>query len=89
MKLSHLKDDILLRQLVLILRRFDVVQVVKLRNIEQTLKIFRKNCVFEANKIAQAKNFWNLLAWPEKASSCCYVFKILNCLGKLGLEKKK
>ena len=82
-----LKEDILLRQLVPILRRFDMVQVVKLRKIGKNHKNFRKNRVFEANKIAQAENFRNLLTRPERAFSCGAVFKILNCLGEIGLEK--
>ena len=76
-----------MRQLVPILRRFDIVQMVKLRKIGKNPNNFRKNCVFEANKIAWAENFRNLLTWPERAFSCGSVFKILNCLGEIGLEK--
>ena len=76
-----------MRQLVPILRRFDLVQVVKLHEIGKNHKNFRKNRVFEASKIAQAENFWNLFTWPEGAFSCRSVFEILNCLGELGLEK--
>ena len=79
--------DILLLQLVPILRRFDMVQLVKLRKIGKNPKNFRKNSVFEANKFAQAENFRNLLTWSERAFSCGSVFKILNCLGEIGLEK--
>ena len=64
-----------------------MVQVVKVRNIGKKPKNFRKKRVSEANKIAQAENFWNLLTWPERAFSCGSVFKILNCFGELGLEK--
>ena len=70
-----------------ILRRFDIVQVLELRKIGKKPKNFRKNRVFEANKIAQAENFRNLLTWPERAFSCGSVFKILSCLGEIGLEK--
>ena len=76
-----------MRQLVAILRRFDMVQVVKLRKIGKNPKNFRKNRVFEANKIAQAENFRNLLTLSERAFSCGSVFKSLNCLGEKGLEK--
>ena len=76
-----------MRQLVPILRRFDMVQVVKLHEIGKNPKTFRKNRVFEASKIAQAENFQNLLTWPEKTFSRGSVFEILNCLGELGLEK--
>ena len=64
-----------------------MVQVVKLRKIGKNRKTFRKNRVFEANKIAQAENFRNLLTWSEKAFSCGSVFKLLNCFGEVGLEK--
>ena len=64
-----------------------MVQVVKLRKIEEKTKLFRKNRVFEANKIAQAKKFRNLLTLPERALRCGSVFQILNCLGEIGLEK--
>ena len=64
-----------------------MVQVVKLRKIGRKTKNFRKNRVFEANKIAQAEIFRNLLTWPERAFSCGSVFKILNSLGEIGLEK--
>ena len=77
-----------MRRLVPFLRRFDNIQMVKLRKIGKKPKNFRKNLVFEANKIALAENFWNLLTWPERASSCGSVFEILNCLGEIGLEKK-
>ena len=76
-----------MRQLVPILRRFDMVQVVKLHEIGKNPENFRKNRVFEASKIAQAENFRNLFTWPERAFSCGSVFEILNCLGELGLEK--
>ena len=76
-----------MRQLVPILRRFDMVQVVKLHEMRKNPKNFRKNRVFEASKIAQAENFRNLFTWPKKAFSCGYVFEYLNCLGELGLEK--
>ena len=76
-----------MRRLAPILRRFNRVQVVKLRKIGKNPKNFHKNLVFEANKIAQAENFWNLCIWPERAFSCGCVFKILNCLGEIGLEK--
>ena len=75
-----------MRQLVHILRRFDMVQVVKLRKSEQNLKVFA-NRVFEANKFAQAESFRNLLTWPERAFSCGSVFKSLNCHGEIGLEE--
>ena len=64
-----------------------MVQVVKLRKIGKTPRNFRKTRVFEANKIAKAEIFRNLFTWPERAFSCGSVFKILNCLGELGLEK--
>ena len=64
-----------------------MVQVVILRKIGKNPKNFRKNRVFEANKIAQAENFRNLVTWPEREFSCGSVFKILNCLGEIGLEK--
>ena len=64
-----------------------MVQVVKLRKIEKKTKSFCKNRVFEANKIAQAEFFWSLLTWPERPFSCGSVFKNLNCLGEIGLEK--
>ena len=76
-----------MRQLVVILRRFHMVQVVKLRKIGKNPKNFRKNRVFEANKIARAENFRNLLTWSERAFSCGSVFKSLNCLGEKGLKK--
>ena len=76
-----------MRQLVPILRRFDMVQVEKLRKIRKNPKNFRKNHVFEANIIAQAENFRNLLTWPERAFTCGSFFEILNCLGEIGLEK--
>ena len=60
-KFHDLKEDILLRQLVPILRRFDMVQVVKLHEIAKNPKNFRKNRVFEASKIAQAENFRTFL----------------------------
>ena len=41
-----------MRQLVPILRRFDMVQMVKLHEIGKNLKNFRKNRVFEASEIA-------------------------------------
>ena len=85
--MHDLKEDILLRQLVPILRRFDMVQVEKLRKNGKNPKNFRKNHVFEANIIAQAKNFSNLLTWPERAFTCGSFFEILNCLGEIGLEK--
>ena len=64
-----------------------MAQVVKLRKIGKNSKHFSKNRVFEANKISQAETFWNLLTWPEKAFSCGSVFKIMNCLGEIGLKK--
>ena len=76
-----------MRQLVPFLRRFDMVQVVKLHEIGKNPKNFRKNRVFEASKIAQSEKFQNLLTWPEREFSCRSVFEILNCLGELGLEK--
>ena len=76
-----------MRQLVPIVRRFDMVQVVKLHEIGKNPENFCKNRVFEASKIAQAENFWNLFTWPERAFSCQSVFEILICLGELGLEK--
>ena len=85
--MHDLKEDILLRQFVPILRRFDMVQVEKLRKIGKNPKNFRKNHVFEANIIAQAENFRNLLTWPERAFTCGSFFEILNCLGEIGLEK--
>ena len=57
-----------MRQLVPILKRFDIFQVEKLRKIGKNPKSFRKNHVFEANIIAQAENFWNLLTWLERVS---------------------
>ena len=77
----------LLRQLVPILRRFDMVQVEKLRKIGKNPNNFRKNHVFEATIIAQAEIFRNLFTWPERAFTCGSVFEILNCLGEIGLEK--
>ena len=85
--MHDLKEDILLRQLVPLLRQFDMVQVEKLRKIGKNPKNFRKNHVFEANIIAQAENFRNLLTWPERAFTCGSFFEILNCLGEIGLEK--
>ena len=85
--MHDLKEDILLRQLVPILRRFDMVQVEKLRKIGKNPKYFCKNHVSEANIIAQAENFWNLLTWPERAFTCGSFFEILNFLGEIGLEK--
>ena len=76
-----------MRQLVLNLRRFDMVHLVKLHEIGKNSKNFRKNRVFEASKIAQAENFRNLFIWPERAFSCRSVFEIFNCLGEMGLEK--
>ena len=64
-----------------------MVQVEKLRKIGKNPKNFRKNHVFEANIIAQAENFRNLLTWPERAFTCGSFFEILNCLGEIGLEK--
>ena len=85
--MHDLKEDILLRQLVPTLRRFDMVQMEKLRKIGKNPKNFRKNHVFEANIIAQAENFRNLLTWPERAFTCGSFFEILNCFGEIGLEK--
>ena len=76
-----------MRQLVPILRRFDMVQVKKLRKIGKNPKNFRKNHVFEGNIIAQAEFFRDLFTWPERAFTCKSVFEILNCLGEIGLEK--
>ena len=87
LNIHDLKEDIFLRQLVPILRRFDMVQVEKLRKTGKILKNFRKSHVFEANIIAQAENCRNLLIWPERAFTCGSVFEILNCLGEIGLEK--
>ena len=64
-----------------------MVQVVKLRKIGKNLKIFVKIVFSKLIKSPRRKNFWNLLTWPERAFSCGPVFKILNCLGELGLEK--
>ena len=64
-----------------------MVQVVKLRKIEKNPKNFRKNRVFEANEIAQAENFRNFLHGQKGTFSCGTVFKILDCLGEIGLEK--
>ena len=86
-KVYDLKDDFLLRQLVPILRRFDMVRVVKLRKLGRNPKNFPKNRVFEANKIAQAENFRKLFTWPERAFGCSSGFKIFNCLEEIGLEK--
>ena len=58
--MHDLKEDIFLRQLVPILRRFEMVQAVKLPKIGKNPENFRKNRVFEASKIAQAENFRNL-----------------------------
>ena len=85
--MHDLKEDILLRQLVPILRRFDMVKVEKLRKIGKNPKIFRKNRVFEADIIARAENFGNLLTWRDRAFTCGSFFEILNCLGETGLEK--
>ena len=82
-----LKKDMLVRQLPPILRRFDMVQVEKLRKIGKKPENFRKNHVFEANIIAQAEIFRNLRTWPGKAFPCGSVFEILNCRGELGLKK--
>ena len=76
-----------MRQLVPILRRFEMIQAVKLPKIGKKTKLFCKNHVLEANKIAQAKNCRNLFTWLERAFSCGSFFEILNCLGELGLEK--
>ena len=78
-----------MRQLLPILRRFDMVQVVTLHEIGKNRKNFRKNRVFDASKIAQAENFRNLFTWPERAFSCKSAFEILNCLGEVGLEKTR
>ena len=64
-----------------------MVQVEKLRKIGKNPKNFRKNHVFEANIIAQAENFRNLLTWPESAFTCGSFFELLICLGEIGLEK--
>ena len=64
-----------------------MVQVVNLRKVEKNPKNFRKNRFFAAHKIAQAENYRNHLTWPERAFSCGSVFKSLNFLGEIGLEK--
>ena len=76
-----------MRRLVPISRRFEMVQVEKLRKTGKKPKNFRKNQVFEANIIAQAENVRNLFTWPEEAFTCGSFFEILNCLGEIGLEK--
>ena len=64
-----------------------MVQVEKLRKIGENPKNFRKNHVFEANIIAQAESFRNLLTWPERAFTCGSFFEVLNCLEEIDLEK--
>ena len=59
-----------MRQLVPILRRFDMVQVVKLRKVGKTPKNFHKNRLFEANKIAQEIGLEKLAETFTNAKGC-------------------
>ena len=55
-----------MRQLVPILRRFDMIQVVKLHETGKNPKNFAEIVFSKLVKSPRRKKFWNLFTWPER-----------------------